>query len=115
MQVRFADLRAGGRALAQAFANHGLQDVSVVLGIARGGVPAAVEVARELALPLDVVVPRRLLPARGDGTTTSAVKIAGTLVVDPELDRRLEVAGMGAREGIADLLATLEARDAACR
>ena len=87
----------------------------LVLGIARGGVPAATEVARELELPLDVIVPRRLLAARRDGTATSAVKIAGYLVVDPELEQRLDDEGSGARTGVAESLAELEVRDARCR
>ncbi|MEO8334729.1 MAG: phosphoribosyltransferase family protein [bacterium] len=115
MNRRFADLRDGGRALATALSHFRGHSDAVVLGIARGGVPAAVEVARTLALPLDVLVPRRLLASRGDGTATSAATVAGTLVVDPELDERIELAGAGAGAGVADLLAGLELRDASCR
>jgi predicted phosphoribosyltransferase len=113
--AKFADLRAGGRALAESLAHYRGDASALVLGVARGGVPAAVEVARALELPVDVLVPRRLLASRGDGTSTSAIKIAGRLVVDPELERRLDEAGAGARAGIADLLSSLEARDALCR
>lgn len=55
----FADRRTAGRELAGRI---GRQDWSdpVVLGLARGGVPVAAEVARELGVPLDVVVSRKI-------------------------------------------------------
>jgi putative phosphoribosyl transferase len=57
--VLFADRRDAGRRLAdrlREFPRHGL----VVLGLPRGGVPVAFEVARELGAPLDIIVVRKL-------------------------------------------------------
>jgi putative phosphoribosyl transferase len=59
--MRFHDRRDAGRHLAQAVTSAGLDGAdAVVLGLPRGGVPVAWEVARALGAPLDVIVVRKL-------------------------------------------------------
>jgi putative phosphoribosyl transferase len=55
----FSDRRSAGRRLAERLMSLEREDV-VVLGLPRGGVPVAFEVARALAAPLDVIVVRKL-------------------------------------------------------
>ncbi|WP_327381884.1 MULTISPECIES: phosphoribosyltransferase family protein [unclassified Streptomyces] len=55
----FADRTAAGRQLAGEVSRLGLAE-PVVLGLPRGGVPVAAEVARVLGAPLDVIVVRKL-------------------------------------------------------
>ncbi len=56
----FQDRREAGRLLAAKLNQYkGNKDVSIV-GLARGGVVIACEVAKELALPLNVVTPRKI-------------------------------------------------------
>ena len=56
----FRDRREAGRALAAKLGQYqGSQD-TLVLGLARGGVVVAYEVAKELSLPLNVVTPRKI-------------------------------------------------------
>jgi len=55
----FPDRRAAGRDLARALLHHAGQD-AIVLGLPRGGVPVADEVARALGATLDVWVVRKL-------------------------------------------------------
>ncbi|MFJ8632001.1 phosphoribosyltransferase family protein [Streptomyces sp. NPDC093568] len=57
--MRYEDRRAAGRLLAERLDGLRGQDV-VVLGLPRGGMPVAAEVARHLGAPLDVLVVRKL-------------------------------------------------------
>jgi predicted phosphoribosyltransferase len=63
LDKEFADRRDAGRALARSLlsseAARDAQD-GIVLGLPRGGVPVAYEVARALDLPLDVFIVRKL-------------------------------------------------------
>ena len=56
---RFPDRRAAGASLASALAGYRVRD-PIVLGIPRGGVEVAAEVAQRLGAELDIVVARKL-------------------------------------------------------
>ena len=56
---RYEDRREAGRLLAEAVAEQGFDD-PVVLGLPRGGVVVAAEVALKLGAPLDIVLVRKL-------------------------------------------------------
>ncbi|MDQ1375508.1 MAG: hypothetical protein QOJ09_2846, partial [Actinomycetota bacterium] len=58
--VRFRDRRAAGAALGVRLREQLDDAATVVLGLPRGGVPVAAEVARALDAPLDVFVVRKL-------------------------------------------------------
>ena len=59
--MRFRDRLEAGRHLAEALRRTGIVDPgAVVLGLPRGGVPVAFQVAEALAVPLDVLVVRKL-------------------------------------------------------
>src|SRR6059036_3063134 len=60
MERAFANRTEGGRQLAEKLEKYaGLDDV-IVLGLPRGGVPVAYEVAKRLRAPLDVFIVRKL-------------------------------------------------------
>ena len=82
---RFADLTSAGLRLAQEVQQHCGSD-PIVLGIANGGVPVAAALAHKLTLPLDIAVIRRLFTPRGPMFPVCAFNIAGTLVIDPEVE-----------------------------
>lgn len=57
---RFRDRRQAGRLLAERLAAYRRAPATVVLGLPRGGVVPAAEIARILELPLDVLLSRKL-------------------------------------------------------
>lgn len=57
---RFKNRVDAGRQLARMLENYRRRSDVVVVGLVRGGVPVAAEIARELALPLDIVVVRKI-------------------------------------------------------
>jgi putative phosphoribosyl transferase len=114
MQIpeKFPDLRTAGQALADTLQPfRGAQD-TVVLGLVRGGVPLAVEVAAALGLPLDLAVFRTFF-LRPKGSRIRAGRFAGVLVVDDELQRWT---GPAVEEThLWEGLAALEERERTCR
>lgn len=84
--MQFRDRSDAGRRLAGRLEEFRGQDL-VVLGLPRGGVPVAAEVARALALRLDVVVVRKVgVPLRPE-LAMGAVGEGGVLVVDERVAR----------------------------
>jgi putative phosphoribosyl transferase len=84
---RFRDRLDAGRALALALEEYrGRPDV-VVLGLPRGGVPVAAEVAEALGAPLDVFVVRKLGVPGHDEFAMGAIARGGVQVLDrPTID-----------------------------
>src|SRR4051812_11623452 len=60
-------------------------DAPLVLGVPRGGVLVALEVARTLAAPLDVLVARKLPAPKQPELGLGAVAETGALFVDPKV------------------------------
>lgn len=56
----FYDRHDAGRLLAAVLSDYKKQQNTLVLGLARGGVVVAFEVAKALSLPLNVIVPRKI-------------------------------------------------------
>lgn len=109
LHAQFRDRIDAGRILARALVDECESD-AVVIGLARGGIQVAAEVARELGLPLDAVAVRKIrhpsqpeyalgavTPADGvylrgaDGLTDSQIAVAVRVAQEEaeELDRRL--------------------------
>lgn len=80
----FSDRAEAGRLLAGRLCEHVDAGV-VVLGVARGGVPVASEVARLLEAPADVVVTSRLGIPRRPEVAMGAVAEGGVRVVDEQI------------------------------
>jgi putative phosphoribosyl transferase len=87
----FQDRRDAGRALARAVAElHDLGD-AVVLGLPRGGVPVAYEVARSLNLPLDIFIVRKLGVPGQEELAMGAIASGGTVVINQSIIRDLKI------------------------
>jgi putative phosphoribosyl transferase len=86
----FADRHDAGRRLAAGLAHLGGQDL-VVLGLPRGGVPVAYEIARALDAPLDVIVVRKLGVPFQPELAMGAIGEGDVCVLDRDLMARVGV------------------------
>jgi len=100
----FIDRADAGKQLAARLTHLGDAD-AVVLGLPRGGVPVAFEVARALAAPLDVIVVRKLGVPYQPELGMGAVGEGGIRVINDDVVR---MAHLGTRE-----LAAVERRERA--
>ena len=107
--MSFVDRGDAGRRLGQRLEHLRGQDV-VVLGLPRGGVPVAFEVAKVLGAPLDVIVVRKLgLPFRPE-LAMGAIGEGGYEVLDRALAARAGVTERELRRVEARERAELESR-----
>jgi predicted phosphoribosyltransferase len=87
----FADRREAGRVLATHLWHHlGDRDL-LVLGLPRGGVPVADEVAKALGAPLDVFVVRKLGVPGHEELAMGAIASGGVLVLNDDVVRALQI------------------------
>jgi putative phosphoribosyl transferase len=111
----FPNLSCGGVELAAALPHTRISNGVIVLAIVSAGLPAAVEIAKHLEAPLDLVIIRRLLAPQGPGSQAVAVTVAGTLVVDEEIGPRSEKAQTPLEYFLKDALNGLALRTELCR
>lgn len=103
MITHFRDRVEAGQLLAQKLESYANQPNVLVLGLPRGGVPVAAEVARKLHAPLDVFVVRKLgLPGHEElamgAIATGGVRVLNREVVDSLGISDEVIAEVGARE-----------------
>lgn len=78
----YVDREDAGRALGRALSDYAHRDDVVVLGLPRGGIPVAAQVARALHCPLDVLPVRKLgLPGQPELAMGAIASAAGTLEI----------------------------------
>jgi len=88
--MRFRDRSDAGRRLASRLQDLRDKDV-VVLGLPRGGVAVAAEVARALAAPLDIILVRKLgVPAQPE-LGMGAIGESGARIINPDVVRYAQV------------------------
>lgn len=88
---RFEDRREGGRVLASLLGHHAGRPDVVVLGLPRGGVPVAWEVARALGVPLDILVVRKLGVPGHEELALGAIASGGSVVLNQDLTGALGI------------------------
>ena len=113
MPGAFADRREAGASLADALARFA-PERPVVLGIPRGGVAVAAEVARSLDAPLDVVIPRKV-GAPGNPELGLGAVAPGVRVLDERLTHDLGVSREYLEREIEAQEREIERRSAAYR
>jgi putative phosphoribosyl transferase len=80
-----------GRKLAQALSDYAGRADVVVLGLPRGGVPVAYEVAKTLEAPLDVFIVRKLGVPGQEELAMGAIASGGVRVLNDEVVRGLSI------------------------
>ena len=94
----FRDRREAGQVLAALLsAYRGKPDV-IVLGLARGGLPVAYEVARSLGAPLDAFIVRKLGAPGHEEFAVGALASGGRVVVNDDVLRGLNISPAQLRE-----------------
>jgi putative phosphoribosyl transferase len=109
MDERFSNREAAGRLLAERLREYRNTD-AVVLGVPRGGVVVAAEVARELGAPLDVIIARKLGAPFQPELAIGAVVSGGQRLLDEPTLRFLEVPQAYVEQETRRQLAEIERR-----
>ena len=113
--ARFADRAAAGRELATHLLRYAGRADAVVLALPRGGVPVGYEVARELRLPLDIVLVRKLgVPGREE-LAMGAIATPGYTYLDRWLVERLRISSEEVEAVVARERRELQRRERAYR
>jgi putative phosphoribosyl transferase len=107
---RFEDRSHAGRELAQSLGGYAGRDDLVVLGLPRGGVPVAFEVARALAAPLDVFLVRKLGVPGHEELAMGAIASGGTRVLNDDV-----VAAAGVERAQIEQVAARELEQLRCQ
>jgi predicted phosphoribosyltransferase len=95
-----------GRVLAKELAGYAGRSDVVVLGLPRGGVPVAFEVAQAMDAPLDVFIVRKLGVPGHEELAMGAVASGGTRVLNEEV-----VSALGIPDSVIDAVARRELRE----
>ncbi len=111
MSTKFEDRRAAGRVLARALAHLRGRDDTVVLGLPRGGVPVAFEVARALGAPLDVFVVRKLGYPGHEEYAMGAIATGGVRVLNPDVAEHVPLSSPAFEQTAAREAMELERRE----
>ncbi|OBI90370.1 phosphoribosyl transferase [Mycobacterium asiaticum] len=112
---RFRDRREAGRVLADALAPYRGKPGVLVLGLARGGVPVAWEVAAALGADLDVFLVRKLGVPHWPELAMGALASGGRVVMNDDVVSSLGIGDQQIRAVIDSETAELERREQAYR
>ncbi|HET7093323.1 MAG TPA: phosphoribosyltransferase family protein, partial [Thermomicrobiales bacterium] len=91
MPTPFRNRRDAGHRLAELLANDKDRPDTIVLGLPRGGIPVAAEIARELDLPLDAFLVRKLGVPGHEELAMGAIASGGLRVLNEDVVRDLRI------------------------
>ncbi|MEO0946738.1 MAG: phosphoribosyltransferase [Cyanobacteria bacterium J06641_5] len=91
MHAAFANRLAAGRKLGQALAAYDDWPGAIVLGLPRGGVPVAFEVAKALQRPLDICLVRKLGAPGQEELAMGAIASGNVRILNPDILQWLEI------------------------
>src|SRR5256886_11708066 len=85
MDTTFEDRHQAGRLLATKLEKYAGRSDAIVLGLPRGGVPVAYEIAKHLGLPLDVFIVRKLGVPGFEELAVGAIASGGVRVLNQDV------------------------------
>jgi putative phosphoribosyl transferase len=109
--MKYRNRTEAGRLLAQKLMTYANRTDVLVLGLPRGGVPVAFEVARALDAPLDVFLVRKLGLPGHEELAMGAIASGGVLVVNQDVVNSLQIPGKVIDAVAADEQQELERRE----
>jgi putative phosphoribosyl transferase len=115
MTTRFRNRIEAGQLLASQLKNYGNRSDVLVLGLPRGGVPVAYEVAKALNAPLDICLVRKLGVPGHKELAMGAIGSDGVRVLNYDVVSWLGISGKTIDEVAARELRELQRRDRAYR
>jgi putative phosphoribosyl transferase len=115
MREVFRNRREAGRLLAAELVPYAHRPDLVVLGLPRGGVPVAFEVAKALHAPLDVFVVRKLGTPSQPELAMGAIASGGVHVLNADVIRELGISIEAVHETVAAEELELKRRELAYR
>jgi putative phosphoribosyl transferase len=111
----FQDRREAGRVLGELVGRLPDLEDAVVLGLVRGGVPVAFEVAKACRLPLDILVVRKLGAPGSPELAMGAIASGGAIVLNEDVLTRFHVNGKVLEQVIEQERRQLERRESQYR
>lgn len=108
---RFRDRRQAGSLLGRTLSSYAGRDDVIVLGLPRGGIPVAYEVALQLDVPLDVLVVRKVGVPGYEELAMGAIASGGIEVIDRHITEQLGISEDLLRAAIARERAELARRE----
>src|SRR2546429_9708264 len=89
MERAFVNRTEAGRLLAEKLEKYANRNDVIVLGLPRGGVPVAYEVAKHLRVPLDVFIVRKLGVPGFEELAAGAIASGGVRVLNEDVLRAI--------------------------
>jgi len=115
MERAFANRSEAGQLLAEKLEQYAGHDNVIVLGLPRGGVPVAYEVAKRLGAPLDVFIVRKLGVPGFEELAAGAIASGSVRVLNEDVIRAIPNAGAAIEAVTEREAAELERREQAYR
>ncbi len=115
MERTFSNRTEAGRLLAEKLVKYAGRTDVIVLGLPRGGVPVAYEVAKRLGVPLDVFIVRKLGVPGFEELAVGAIASGGVRVLNEDVMRALPNADETIESITARETAELERREQSYR
>jgi predicted phosphoribosyltransferase len=111
MERAFANRTEAGRQLAEKLEKYAGRDDVIVLGLPRGGVPVAYEVAKRLRTPIDVFIVRKLGVPGFEELAAGAIASGGVRVLNEDVVRAIPYADEAIEAVTAKETTELERRE----